>query len=417
MDINSSESEDSESGYEDAEPPVACSPVRVKSEPHDELRTVSQEPGVASVDSSRPASDAGAASGAVSGASSGVASVNSAPPASGAASGPASGVGSRAGSGAASGSPAPPARFPPHDLVIDAEEQQWVYYTTQQDGESVAKIAKSFITCAQELVESNVSRCPGLGARSKLRKGTDLVMGACDALLVCSTCRGDDRPQDQVIICDGECGRAYHQSCLKLAEVPTGDWFCRFCVAQISGKRMRPQKEAWYKRPSTSSDWSPMDGDDAPPRVARRSAPLREEPSAPPPKAAAVKAEEEPGTQLTPHSTQLAPRGSTQPVPPSAQSGAPRNHSNAKHRAALQASPVPAPLALSPAPPGPQAAVERSFKDKVIRIKHEFGIADGLPIPAALTRANELMGLPSSGTLPAQVDALMRALFGGAGTG
>ena len=49
--------------------------------------------------------------------------------------------------------------------------------------------------------------------------------------------------------------------------------------------------------------------------------------------------------------------------------------------------------------------------EEVARIKALLDITDGQSIPAALREANGLMGLPGGGTLPAQVDTLLRKIF------
>jgi hypothetical protein len=97
-------------------------------------------------------------------------------------------------------SPATPS-FPPHEHVIDGDEQQWVYYHTRADGEPVDTIASTFEADTDEVIESNVSRYSDLRRKSKLKKGTLLVIGACDTLLLCSTCRCDERKGDPILIC------------------------------------------------------------------------------------------------------------------------------------------------------------------------------------------------------------------------
>ena len=52
------------------------------------------------------------------------------------------------------------------------------------------------------------------------------------------------------------------------------------------------------------------------------------------------------------------------------------------------------------------------FMDKVKRLKVMFDLDDSLPLPQALKKANESMGLPDEGTFPDQVEALLRILFG-----
>ena len=92
-------------------------------------------------------------------------------------------------------------RFPPHEHVIDGDEQQWVYYHTRTDGELVGTIASTFEADTDEVIESNVSRYSNLRRKSKLKRGTLLVIGACDTLLLCSACRCDERTGDPILIC------------------------------------------------------------------------------------------------------------------------------------------------------------------------------------------------------------------------
>lgn len=59
--------------------------------------------------------------------------------------------------------------------------------------------------------------------------------------IVCCVCRdtsGDDSTGNEVVLCDGPCGRAYHLRCLsppiRLEHVPQGDakWFCHMCACE-----------------------------------------------------------------------------------------------------------------------------------------------------------------------------------------
>ena len=58
-----------------------------------------------------------------------------------------------------------------------------------------------------------------------------------------------------------------------------------------------------------------------------------------------------------------------------------------------------------------QALPNETFIVKVARIRALLDITDGQSIPAALREANGLMGLPGDGTLPTQVDTLLRKIF------
>ena len=102
-----------------------------------------------------------------------------------------------AGSPAASSTPS----FPPHEYVIDGDQQQWVYYRTMKEDEVVKTIAETFEVDTDEVIESNASRHGKMNRKSKLKKGTLLVIGACDTLLLCSDCRCDEREGDPILIC------------------------------------------------------------------------------------------------------------------------------------------------------------------------------------------------------------------------
>ena len=49
-----------------------------------------------------------------------------------------------------------------------------------------------------------------------------------------------------------------------------------------------------------------------------------------------------------------------------------------------------------------------SLAEKVVKIKHELGLDDGMAMSAALQSANEMMGLrPANYTLPEQADLVL----------
>ena len=101
----------------------------------------------------------------------------------------------------AAGSASSTPSFPPHEYVIDGDEQQWVYYRTMKEDEVVGTIADTFEADPDEVIESNASRYGKMKQKSKLKKGTLLVIGACDTLLLCSECRCDEREDDPILIC------------------------------------------------------------------------------------------------------------------------------------------------------------------------------------------------------------------------
>ena len=108
-----------------------------------------------------------------------------------------SAAGSSTPSSAATSTPS----FPPHEYVIDGDQQQWVYYRTMKEDEVVGTIADTFEADPDEVIESNASRYGKMNRKSKLKKGTLLVIGACDTLLLCSECRRDECEGDPILIC------------------------------------------------------------------------------------------------------------------------------------------------------------------------------------------------------------------------
>ena len=282
--------------------------------------------------------------------------------------------------------------FPPHEFVVDSDEQQWVYYRTRAPDETCEVISTWFDVSTEEVVQSNAERYPKLTKKSKLHQDSLLIIGACDGLLVCSSCRHDRRPGDEIVICDGECGRGYHMTCAKLDALPEGDWHCSFCKAGWRPGQTTPaasERPRW-KRPSGScGSWERMGGDDrAPPQVKREEHKAARRPtSAAPNKKAKVEPPASPPLQLV-----------AVPPPQVKQEDAaappePKQEAKAAHVAAN-------------VPPA-------TFIGKVSKIKELFGLEEDKPIPVAIEEANKMMGLPTEGNgkLPEQVDALIRKIY------
>jgi hypothetical protein len=347
------------------------------------------------------------------------------------------------------------ASLPPHELTIDADQQQWVYYTTRTDGERVGTISKWFDAHVDEVVEGNVGRHPKLNKRSRLQAGTLIVIGACDSLLVCSKCRGDERACDEIICCSGACGRGYHTSCVSLNSVPDGDWYCQFC--QGGGERTQPRQGEWWKR-DLCGKWEIMPGDDRleqPPAEWRGDGPSERPPlinekravPAQPPSAAKCAKLEPPGPEMAtlagmPSGFPSGDRGRGRGrggrrnalggMSAHAEQGDGRRMPTAgaaPSKAAAAAAEAPASPraetaeergeATSPWPNAPPAAEAMfasapldSFLGKVANIYELFGIEPSVPIPSGIQRVNDQMGLTSTGTLPAQLGVLMREVFG-----
>ena len=82
----------------------------------------------------------------------------------------------------------------------------------------------------------------------------------------------------------------------------------------------------------------------------------------------------------------------------------------------MAAAPAAPPASAAADPPaaiaGPSASHhgEESFPSKLGRIKEQFHLDASMPIRASIEEANALMGLPNEGTLPQQVDAVLRSI-------
>ena len=156
----------------------------------------------------------------------------------------------------------------------DRGEQQYEVVRTQSFSETVSYLR------AKLLLEATLEAT--LKPKLKLHKGTLLVISASHKLLVCSSCRGDERPTDDIVVCNGDCGRGYHMSCAGLKALPEDDWFCHFCsqkqtrtshLREAGQKQTTAPQKVWWKRSSGSCGvWERMHGDDpsrAVPRVKR----------------------------------------------------------------------------------------------------------------------------------------------------
>lgn len=140
--------------------------------------------------------------------------------------------------------------FPRYEHRIDQDEQQFVYYNTLVPDETPKGIAAAFDIDVSEIIEANAPRMRGLHATSKLHQNTQLIFGACDSLLVCSSCRADEQPDDLILLCSGDCGRAYHCSCVEVdvCRVPEIDFYCRFCNPKTRVHQTAPTRfYSWAK--------------------------------------------------------------------------------------------------------------------------------------------------------------------------
>ena len=104
-----------------------------------------------------------------------------------------------------------------HELEIDRQDMQFIFYHTLQDDETPSTIARLFYpSCTEQglqlIINGNAGRYPGLEKGRKFKKGTLLVFPAAEIWLVCSQC-GHDDDASALCLCDNVCGRAYCTSC------------------------------------------------------------------------------------------------------------------------------------------------------------------------------------------------------------
>ena len=72
---------------------------------------------------------------------------------------------------------------------------------------------------------------------------------AVDENLTCTKCDQDEREDDDILLCDGDCERGWHLSCLGMTAIPPGDWLCTDCLTlQLCRMYLRQQG---LHRPST----------------------------------------------------------------------------------------------------------------------------------------------------------------------
>lgn len=135
-----------------------------------------------------------------------------------------------------------------HELEIDRQDMQFIFYRTLQDDETPSTIARLFYpSCTEQglqlIINGNAVRYPGLEKGRKFKKGTLLVFPAAEIWLVCSQC-GNDDDASALCLCDNVCGRAYCTSCLGPAAPPPGDalWHCAHCAAKPSPSTPQRQR-------------------------------------------------------------------------------------------------------------------------------------------------------------------------------
>ena len=233
-------------------------------------------------------------------------------------------------------------------------------------------------------------------------------------------------------------GRGYHRSCLNLAHVPDEEWQCQFCAAPpvaVGTKRRLSKPPVWYKRSSTpGAAFERMSGDDdrhAPAQLGNRPARQRSKPDAAAVKGgkgAEAKGPAAKGAKVKPPKVKAGCKAAAKAGKEGRAAGAAAAEGP---EAAKQAEATVAPPPAATAPGASAAAVAaaavaaaaeaakavqaalptETFIIKVARVKALLGIAEAKPVREALREANEWMGLPDDGTLPAQVDALLRMIY------
>ena len=222
--------------------------------------------------------------------------------------------------------------------------------------------------------------------------------------------------------------------------MPDEEWQCQFCAAPpaaVGSKRRLSKPPVWYKRASApGAAFERMSGDDdrhAPAQLGNRPARQRSKPDAAAVKGgkgAEAKGPAAKGAKVKPPKVKAGCKAAAKTGKEGRAAGAAGAEGP---EAAKQAE---APVAPPPAAtaPGASAAAEvavavavaaaanaasavlaalptETFIIKVARVRALLGIAEARPVREALREANELMGLPGEGTLPAQVDALLSAFY------
>ena len=219
--------------------------------------------------------------------------------------------------------------------------------------------------------------------------------------------------------------------------MPDEEWQCHFCAAPplaaaVGAKRPHASPRVWYKRQSgPGSVWERMEGDDGCHGSAQRGTRTAHQRAMPHGAAAKVgKGVEAKGAAAKGSKAKQEFKAEAKVAKVVGTKGA--QGAEGQKRAEAKVTPQPAAAAAPPAvAPGASAAAEaavaaaaaaaaavvqqalpnETFIVKVARIKALLDITAGQSIPAALREANGLMGLPGDGTLPTQVDTLLRKIF------
>lgn len=110
--------------------------------------------------------------------------------------------------------------------IIDEEERQLVKYTTEKESETLLSIARAF--GLRKLPLADAHEVGAIGEKSALGKGRILKFDVPEELLWCSSC-GNLVHDDELIICEAACSRAYCLGCLSMDEVPDAEWYCNYC--------------------------------------------------------------------------------------------------------------------------------------------------------------------------------------------
>lgn len=106
-----------------------------------------------------------------------------------------------------------------------------VVHHSQHNADKHLNECRSWFT-AEEL---KIARGKGLVITGRKAKGKAAPVAAAeeeeDDDTACVVCNHTDR-EDTMLLCDGDCGKAYHIGCLNppLESIPEGKWFCDTCV-------------------------------------------------------------------------------------------------------------------------------------------------------------------------------------------
>lgn len=74
--------------------------------------------------------------------------------------------------------------------------------------------------------------------------------------LPCDVCRQGSWDDDNaILICDGTCNRAVHQTCYGILQIPVGDWRCDACLCAYKGPCFLCRRSGGIMRQARGGEW------------------------------------------------------------------------------------------------------------------------------------------------------------------